>query len=386
MRKHQFKLDNRPAGWAVDVMDGGKKVRVQSYGMHSWEDRDTLMERLDGFSQYFLAPLDLTGAENSIRSAVAVVHPSNEAEVCLDPTWHLEVRASRAVRMGDPVLVGDLTAVLGMYAEEVVVPDDAAVAVVFSLGWRRGIYYDLRPTEELRKRPRNLKADLATLFAQLQFEQRFRISDDDWRQMFEAGWFPFAALGENHIKQMRSLLARKEPLVGMTLKIEDDLRQRLDQLVRLVSEAELLEAHRGHLFYAIERFRERDYFGAANTLFPRIEGVMRSHFRSRRSTAPKTKELIAEATDDRMKEPEELQPLLMPSRFRSYLETVVFRGYEGGNTDVVSRHSIAHGEVAAERLHDPTVAVRALLTLEHLIIMMQDPSKLRVSSVEDGAE
>lgn len=60
--------------------------------------------------------------------------------------------------------------------------------------------------------------------------------------------------------------------------------------------------------------------------------------------------------------------LLLPDRFKEFLETVYFAPFDPTNVTDVSRHSVSHGVAPEEKL-DLKSATIALLVIEQLLFL-----------------
>src|SRR5205807_3590384 len=93
---------------------------------------------------------------------------------------------------------------------------------------------------------------------------------------------------------------------------------------------------------AVERYRADDFVSCTALLFPRIEGLMRTHHTSLGVAAPPSPpNLAATAVASKISND---KCLLLPHKFTSYLQEVYFANFNPVAQDIdVSRHSVAHG-------------------------------------------
>jgi len=103
---------------------------------------------------------------------------------------------------------------------------------------------------------------------------------------------------------------------------------------RLLSRPKL-EAHQDFIDRAVEAYLKDDYFGTITFLYPRIEGLMWE------KTKVWSKQAILVENWVKDREP---ASLLLPARFREYLLTVYFKGFDLPKNEVpFSRHTVGHG-------------------------------------------
>src|SRR5262249_49992100 len=114
------------------------------------------------------------------------------------------IRANRHIGPGQAVGKDDIADIKEVDLGGVVVPDDAGVLLVFSEGWRKGLYYDLAPILDGTSGPRmtNLRALFAQFYTYLLFQERFRILEPEWEKLFASKWFPFIGLSNEMIERL----------------------------------------------------------------------------------------------------------------------------------------------------------------------------------------
>src|SRR5207245_2004516 len=136
----------------------------------------------------------------------------------------------------------------------ITVPPDCAVIFLFSRGWRKGLFYDFAV---LQKDGEPRRTSLPRLFGQflarLPFQELYSITDEQWRRLFEWGWFPFIGLTDDDRRAMLQLaLIDRDPqpfLESMCWRFGDGLDQRLEswqQLDELKQETRFLTTAVGH--------------------------------------------------------------------------------------------------------------------------------------------
>jgi hypothetical protein len=184
------------------------------------------------------------------------------------------------VQAGEPVTKNDIVDVdrldLG-----VKIPDDNGF-LFFSVGWRKGLFYDFGPVVGLDTQPRQYDVGkiLGQAYCHVLFQERFSIFDDEWDALFAAKWFPFAGLSNESIdaliSQTRCGWELDEKLNDFVAEVNDRTKQMLDSWRAHSSFAPRIEI----LDWAVERFRDEDYVSWTELPFPRIKGLLRTHHTS----------------------------------------------------------------------------------------------------------
>ena len=141
----------------------------------------------------------------------------------------------------------------------------------------------------------------------------------------------------------------------------------------------MLESWRNHSSFlphskilerAVERFNKDDPVSCTGLLFPRIEGILRTHH-SRFGTTNRIhpNKLIQTAVATKI---ENEKSALLPHRFSAYLHDVYFAHFSPAEQDVeVSRHSVAHG-VASASMFDQKSAVIGILIVQQLFYFLEN--------------
>ena len=169
------------------------------------------------------------------------------------------VRFARSVEAGEPVTKDDFVDVERLELG-VRIPDDAGVLFIFSVGWRKGLFYDFRPLGGPDRHPReyDITTVLGRAYCHVLFQERFSITDTEWDALFASKWFPFAGLRNKTIAALLSYIRSGwEP------------DEKLDDVVIEVKKhvPRMLESWRNHSSFlphskilerAVERFNKDD--------------------------------------------------------------------------------------------------------------------------------
>lgn len=131
----------------------------------------------------------------------------------------------------------------------------------------------------------------------------------------------------------------------------------------------LLKDHIEILERAVERFQNDDPISCTSLLFPRIEGILRTHHSSLGNEDRPSPEILS--TTAVAKEVNKDTCLLLPRRFGTYLREVYFADFDpSANTIEVSRHSVGHG-VASESEFNRKSAALGILIVHQLFFFME---------------
>ncbi|RIK81313.1 MAG: hypothetical protein DCC68_08995 [Planctomycetota bacterium] len=368
----EIDLGMPPAGYSLTAARPEEDVAFQFQEFTSTEDGQHFIQRLEGIPDEILRRLSPKVFPSQVDNLLAICDGSGKATVYLNEiTLRARMRASGPVHAGQPVTKNDIVEVdrLELGVE---LPDDAGVVFLFSVGWRKGLFYDFGPL--VKPNPLRRQYDIAAVLGQaycyVLFQERFTISDREWDALFAAKWFPFAGLHHESI----------DALIGH-VRSGWDPDQMLDDVVARIKERLplMLDSWRNHssfaphfdiLARAADRFQNDDFVSCTGLLFPRIEGILRTHHTSlgtttRPSPANLTKTAVASKLENE-------KCLLLPHRFATYLSNVYFADFNPVAHDInVSRHSVAHGVASASEFNKKS-AMLAILVVHQLFYFLEN--------------
>jgi hypothetical protein len=297
-------LNEVPMGVAAKASRKGETASFWVTGFLSSEDGQELITHLEQFPSTLLAKAVGTKVPPShVDTLLAIVRRDKTATVYVNELQpQLISKVARAKEKGEPVFKDDIVDITSAELG-VDVPADAGVVIVFSGGWRKGLFYDFGPLgPEARPRAFDLPAVLGELYARLLFQERYRISDDEWDRLFRCRWFPFVGLGNETIGLMLTHLRAGWDMDELTSRVAEEVRGKAPSFLQawllhpaLATDAPILERAVGH-------FLSGDHVSCAGLLYPQIEGVLRSHPVGSHADRPGS--------------------LLMPHRFEDYLKAV----------------------------------------------------------------
>lgn len=367
----EIDLGDPPAGYSLTSAREGEAAKLQFREFTSTEDGQYFVKRLEGWPSTILQQLPFETNPSQVDHMLAVCRHNGRADVYVN---ELEikalVRAARKVEAGQGLTKDDL-ADLERLEFGVSIPDDAGFLFVFSIGWRKGLFYDFGPVCGPDAKPREY--DVATLLARvyghLLFQERFSISDAEWKSLFEAQWFPFTGLSNgltdaliNHIRSGWDPDEILEDIVA-------EIKGRTSEMLKSWCSHSALQPHMALLQHAVERFQAGDMMSCTALLFPRIEGIMRTHHQKQAArTGYSQRILIQSAVSSKV---DNDLSLLLPHRFASYLQDVYFSHFKPDAQDIdVSRNSVGHGVAASENFNQKS-AVIGILTVHQLFYFLE---------------
>jgi len=352
-------FDNIPIGYSLNAAKAGDTVHVISAEFCSSEDGELFFSRLEGFPRAILSLIYRQHRtiifEPDIVNMVAIIRRDRKATVHINAPAKFtgQARRPRPLRAGTPIDRDDIADVKEIVFEGIDFPTDAGVVIVFSVGWRKGLFYDLAPVCPGRVlRDYEIPGLLGGCYAYLLFRNRFTLSETDWLTLFESEWFPFAALPENTIEKIIEYGRTGQSLDDLLGRVESDVLEVVPRQMAIWESIESFKEHMTVFRTALERYEAKDYTSCIHLLYPRIEGVLRTvqkllgHPR-KASQKDLAGTVISQAVGPRHKE---LSPLL-PQKLNEYLVQCYFAGFDPEADDHdLSRHTVSHGVVPADKL------------------------------------
>ena len=371
---YEIDMNELPAGYVLTPARAGEHAKVVYCEFTSTEDGQYFIKRLEGSINNILEKLPREFSPSQVDHLLVVYQSDKKATVYVNElSFELSIRTARAVEAGQEVRKSDI-ADIESFQLGVEIPDDASFLFLFSVGWRRGLFYDFGPTlgAYRSRRQYSISDVLAQAYSHVLFQEIFGILDEEWSTLFSAKWFPFAGLSnetiEGLLSHIRSDWDPDEKLDDIASELECRLLQMLDDW----GKKSIFMPHIEILERAVERFMAQDFMSCTSLLFPRIEGIIRTHRISNNNTGSLNQGDLARSAVAAKIDRE--SSLLLPRRFASYLEEVYFANFEPSELEVpVSRNSIGHGVAKASDFNKKS-AVIGLLIVHQLFYFLQDSS------------
>ena len=367
-----------PGGYAVSSARAGETVRVQVREFTSTEDGSHFIQRLEGLPNDIIGKLPTPMLPSRVDHLLAICQRDGKATVWVNELMiRASTRVARAINAGEGVTKDDIVD-LGDVDLGVHIPADAGILFVFSFGWRKGLFYDFSPISGPDPHPReyDLAGMLGRLYCQLLFQERFAISDEGWRALLAAKWFPFVGLSNEILASLLSRVRAGEQADDGLGAIVSHVRKKARTMLDSWRGHSSFTPHVGLLERAIERFENGDPVSCTAVLFPRIEGILRVHRAlSGASSGFGQEKLVQTAVASKI---DNGQSALLPHRFAEYLREVYFMSFSPiEQRPDVSRHTVGHG-VADGAKFDEKSAVIGLLILHQLFYCLEDKKRATV--------
>ncbi len=183
--------------------------------------------------------------------------------------------------------------------------------------------------------------------------------------MFAQGWFPFISLTIDTTKAIINH-ARNSWCIDDVLKtISSEVKDRLPRWLKKWKQLAQFSDHYTLLEKSVERFENRDFISSVSILYPRIEGVMRSRHYSVSPNLKGTQQNLISSTFTEVDSDLNPKLLLLPEKFRKYLDEVYFASFDPKDPKGPSRNTVSHGVADAADFSEKSACI-GFLILEQL--------------------
>jgi len=370
--KLDVQLGCRLIGLSGESSRKGEQVPVIPREFVSSEDGESFVRRLEELPSLVLDKVATQHGhivrESFIDNMLVLLNRDHSGQVFLNAPMKASIQVKRAVNAGEVVSRDDIADVRELVFQDIVIPNDVGVMVLFSVGWRKGFYYDLVPlSPEESTRDYDLNQLLGGYYAYLSFQARFGIPAGQWRSLFANGWFPFITLTNRLVEEILAHNREGWNVDDLLPKVQAEVSARLPNALKAWQTVGAFGAHLPFIVKAAEHYENGDHLSCISVLFPRIEGILRS-FQVAQGQADKTTQTDLAATvrsSGAHLEGHEFSPLL-PLRFCEYLTEVYFAHFDPKQTDnSLSRNTVGHGVATAQNF-DAKGATLGFLILDQL--------------------
>lgn len=365
---YKVKFKHPPAGYAASsAKEGDKAVQVVFREFLSSEDGMELIKRLEGFPT---EAINLIGQSSIKQSQIdhMLIHFDKEGNgiVYINELSQIgKVRIRGNIKKGDPVYNDDIVDIEELKFKGIDIPQNHGVLVVFSKGWRKGLYFDFEPIHKQgNNRAYNLWSALGHCYNYLAFQEVHCLSEDTWTALFSGKWFPFIGLRGETINSLISWVNSGNSGDEILPTAVKDVKENILKLKDKWARSPIFKEHVNFLNKAAERFEAEDWISANSILYPRIEGLLRC--------AAKLSKVEGYSQSKLSKAPLELSKLnpegssrLLPSKFYHYLKNIYFQNFDPDKINDISRNSVGHG-VAGEEYFSEKAATIGFLIVEQI--------------------
>lgn len=347
------------------------------------EDGMKLIQRLEGFSSQLLPSIPKEAGIKASQIDHLLAHFNREGEGIIyvnELEMVGEVRLKVGKEKGDPVFENDIVDISRLHFKGVEIPNNHGVVVIFSKGWRKGLYFDVSPIhKELPDRNYDFWTALGQCYNYLVFQELHSISPETWDKLFRSEWFPFATLSQATIKEMLAWVESEHSVDEILPKALAEVSDQLQLFRDRWCATDVLKDHYPILSIALDRFEAKDWVSASCILYTRIEGILRE-IAERESIVKFSQSQLSEAPSSFSGLPNTSR--LLPSKFQNYLSSVYFRSFDSHNPTGISRNTVGHG-VAPTDIFTSKSAVLGILIVDQLFYHIPPRNRSSVSHMGD---
>ena len=168
----EIDLGNPPAGYALTSAKEGEKVQILYREFTSTEDGQHFIHRLEGLANSILERMPSQIMPSQVDHMLVIYDRDGKANVCVN---QLEVRTlaqvTRSVKAEENIYKDDLSDIKSIDLG-VSIPSDSGFLFLFSLGWRKGLFYDFGPIcgPDAQVRKYDIAAVLAQYYCHVLFQ------------------------------------------------------------------------------------------------------------------------------------------------------------------------------------------------------------------------
>jgi len=372
MMKCDIKMDGTFAGFSMAACKPGEKVWICQKEFVSSEDGDLFISRLEGFPSLLLNQIAQIHKTIVVRSYIdnmlAILRQDGTTTVYINAPMKALMRVKKSVDAGQVIYRNDIADIKELVFQYIEIPYDVGLMILFSVGWRKGLFYDLVSlSDKSLKRDYDLNQLLGGYYAYLSFQERFKITDSEWESLFQNGWFPFITLNNDLISSIINHNREGWNVDDLLPRIQKNVLKRLPDGLKTWTNIEAFKPHMDFISKAVEHYQNHDSLSCISVLFPRIEGIMRE-YQSIQGQPEKASQkdlagTVLPVNEDTQKH--QYTPLL-PLRFYQYLSEVYFANFDPTKKDnTLSRNTVGHG-VATKENFDAKGATLGFLILDQL--------------------
>src|SRR5208337_2416709 len=172
----EVKLEKPFAGFAVDSALPGEQVLIQTSGFRTSSEGDPFIRILEGLSQHVLPNGSILPC--GVHHFLIVAAPDGRLTIYVNELdIRLLIQARRAREAGEVVWSTDIADIVEVNIG-VDIPTDHGVCLLFSVGWRKGLYFDFVPlSPERQLRNYQIGPVLGAAWSALMFQERFGLSE-----------------------------------------------------------------------------------------------------------------------------------------------------------------------------------------------------------------
>lgn len=366
----KLKFDKPPMGYSANSASEGETVQIITMEFSSSEDGMDFIRLLEGFPSTIIERLPDSVRCSSTEHMLVIMNKSGEATIYVNELEQsMKTRIRRSVKAGEAIFENDIVDISEFRFHDVDIPNDHAVLVIFSKGWRKGLFFDFSPIHpDGKPRQYDLWKTLGHYFSYLSYQELFALSNDQWDFFLSEKWFPFNSLNVQTLKGMISGASEKRSPDLLLDTVISETKQALPSMLERWEKSPVFSEHIELLKKAVEHFETGDFMSAVAIIVPRIEGLLRS-LGEELNLNSLTQASLSSAPNEISEIEEHRFSKLLPSRFTTYLKDVYFAPFEQGNVSDASRNSVGHGVAPVTSFNQKT-AVTAILSVDQIYFLI----------------
>jgi hypothetical protein len=346
----------------------GENIKVLQRAFLTDIDGDQFYTILDQISSVFLANWMKENRliESNIINCLIILDDKNEAEIFINIPTIMQIITKRSLDSGSLVTKEDIADIRKIEFPGINIESYCGMFYIFSIGWRRGLYFDLMPLEEpkTKKNFKKLETLFATFYSYITFPEILKLDEHIMNKMMDDGWFPFTRILGKKFKNLYDDIKNDFPIMETSLNIVTSFDDKfISEMCDSWMSKDEFKKHEKIIRKGVEEYLEGDFISSIHILYPRIEGFIRlmcieekKHLKS--TDLAKKLELVA-------REKEGLN-LYLPEDFNKYLMKFYFANFNL-NEELVpfSRNSLAHGVAKADDF-DKIKAFQGIMMLDQI--------------------
>jgi len=367
----EVKLEKPFAGFAVDSSRPGEQMLIQTSNFRTSSEGDAFIRILEGLSQHVLPGGSVQ--PSCVDHFLIVAGPDGKLTIYVNELEiRLKIQARKSRQAGEAVWSTDIADIVEVNIG-VDIPTDHGMCLLFSVGWRKGFYFDFVPlSRERQPRDYPIGPVLGAAWSALMFQERFSLTEDQWQWLIDQEMFLFIGLTPQLMQKIVTHAEKKWAMDRLNNQITACAKAIAPEIEDLAKGSPLFQPAVAALKIGLRHFVSGDAFSGASVLYPAVECVLRLHYASRNSASyPRQTRLIDEAKRAGQTG-RHSYCLLLIDRFDAYLRQVIFADFDWKNPTGVSRHTIGHGVVEPDQCDEVSVA-RVVLTIQHLLLSLSAP-------------
>ncbi len=359
-----YEIDiGRIRGFAEHAAAPDQKLAVCTRGFFTPDDGYRFYSKLESLQSLALRPYFEAGGLPATITHFLVVMQGEMGQVFVnEPPILVNMVGRRAITAGEKIYKSDVGGIGAVRFVDLEISPNSGIIFYFTIGWRRGLFFDLRPLEG--EPLGDIDRILGEHYDRLWFSDLYSIPNELWSKIFDTGWFPFIHLIGGTFESLPHFLERGIVPAWENGVLEQIKENHLREWIDAWRDIEELREHIPFVERAVERYAAGDFVSTISILWPRIEGMLR-HLYLGPEEKPGQKKLLANVREI-MEKKAEAPNSYLPGLFEQYLLRYYFRDFSVKENRVdLARHSLAHGVTKAGD-YDKKRALQGFLILDQL--------------------